>query len=35
MIEKKSSQLRDTMREISDHQIDEPLNDRPPATKAR
>jgi len=35
MIEKESSQLRDTMDESSNHQIDEPSNDWPSATKAQ
>ncbi len=34
MIEKESAQLRDTM-EIPDHQIDEPSNDWPSATKGQ
>ena len=33
MIEKESTQLRNTMDEIPDHQIDEPSNDWPSATK--
>ena len=35
MIEKESTQLRDTMDESSNHQIDEPSNDWPSATKAQ
>ncbi|MBP2562266.1 putative membrane protein [Neorhizobium galegae] len=35
MIEKESAQLRDTMKEIPDHQIAEPSNDWPSAIKAQ
>ncbi|MBX4863770.1 hypothetical protein G9X64_36370 [Rhizobium sophorae] len=35
MIEKESAQLRDRMDEIPDHQIDEPSNDWPSASKAQ